>query len=229
MKGSQRPSTVGDGATDGIVRRQSTPKQPEIHPLTAATGFKRLGFALLAAIAVGAGVLLAAGYLISADAVRQQVLSEIRAVTGLNPILRGEATRLAVSLRQRQLRRRGAGRRQAAGAHRRAADRAPALFSAAARPGRDRRRGAGAADHRDRPGAERQIQLVRPDRGAGAQPDQGRAARVAAFSEMRIDNGTVVVRSDGTQGRRDADRRGIFAGLAVDLQELRRHRPLRLA
>src|SRR5476649_347955 len=92
MKGSQRPSTVGDGATDGIVRRQSTPKQPEILPLTAAIGFKRLGLALLAAIAVGAGVLVTAGYLISADAVRGQVLSEIRSVTGLNPILRGETS-----------------------------------------------------------------------------------------------------------------------------------------
>jgi AsmA protein len=92
MKGSQRPSKVGDGATDGIVRRQSTPKQPEILPLTAAIGFKRLGFALLAAFAVGIGALVTAGYLISADAVRRQVLGEIRAVTGLNPILRGEAT-----------------------------------------------------------------------------------------------------------------------------------------
>jgi len=60
--------------------------------LTAAIGLKRLGLALLAAIAVGAAVLIAAGYLISADTVRRQVLSEIRAVTGLNPILRGEAT-----------------------------------------------------------------------------------------------------------------------------------------
>jgi len=92
MKGSQRPPTVGDGATDGIVRRQSTPKQPEILTLTAAIGFKRMGFALLAAIAVGTGVLVAAGYLISADAVRRQVLSEIRTVTGLDPILRGEAS-----------------------------------------------------------------------------------------------------------------------------------------
>ena len=92
MKGSQRPSTVGDSATDGIVRRQSTPKQPEILPLTAAIGFKRLGLALLAAIAVGASVLVTAGYLISADAVRGQVLSEIRSVTGLNPILRGETS-----------------------------------------------------------------------------------------------------------------------------------------
>ena len=92
MKGSQRPRTVSDGATDGIVRRQPTLKQPEIPPLTAAIGFKRLGLALLAVIAVGAGMFVAASYLISADAVRRQVLSEIRAVTGLNPILRGEAS-----------------------------------------------------------------------------------------------------------------------------------------
>ena len=56
--------------------------------MTAAIGFKRLGLALLAVIAVGSGVLVAASYLISADAVRRQVLSEIRTVTGLNPSLR---------------------------------------------------------------------------------------------------------------------------------------------
>ena len=67
------------------------PKQPEILPLTAAIGFKRLGLALLAVIAVGSGVLVAASYLISADAVRRQVLSEIRTVTGLNPSLRGDS------------------------------------------------------------------------------------------------------------------------------------------
>jgi AsmA protein len=60
--------------------------------LTATTGFKRLGFFLLAVIAAAAGVLLTASVLISADTVRQQAMSEIRAVTGLNPILRGEAT-----------------------------------------------------------------------------------------------------------------------------------------
>jgi AsmA protein len=92
MKGSQRPPKVGDSGTDGIVRRRSTPKQPESLLLTAATGFRRLGFALLAVIAVGAGVLAAASYLISADAVRQQAMREIRAVTGLNPILRGRAS-----------------------------------------------------------------------------------------------------------------------------------------
>ena len=60
--------------------------------MTAAAGFKRLGIALLAVMAIIAGVLTAAGYLISADAARQQAMNEIRAVTGLNPNLRGPAT-----------------------------------------------------------------------------------------------------------------------------------------
>jgi AsmA protein len=57
--------------------------------LNAATGFKRLGLVLAAAFVLGGGALWLAGYLISADAVRQQVVAEIRAVTGLNPVLRG--------------------------------------------------------------------------------------------------------------------------------------------
>ncbi|MGH6665611.1 MAG: AsmA family protein [Pseudolabrys sp.] len=60
--------------------------------MTAAIGLKRLGLALLAAIVVGCGVLVAASYLIPADAVRRQVLSEIRAVAGLDLSLRGEAS-----------------------------------------------------------------------------------------------------------------------------------------
>ncbi len=60
--------------------------------MTAATGLRRLGIVLLAVIAAGAGVLTTAGYLISPDTVRRQVLSEIRAVTGLNPILGGPTT-----------------------------------------------------------------------------------------------------------------------------------------
>ncbi len=63
--------------------------------MTATTGLKRLGLLLLAVVAVGAGLLVAAKTLISADTVRAQVLSEIRAVTGLNPTLRG---RVSVSL-----------------------------------------------------------------------------------------------------------------------------------
>jgi len=60
--------------------------------LTAATGFRRLGLALLAVIALGAGALGAASLLVSPDAVRAQALSEIQAVTGLAPTLRGPTT-----------------------------------------------------------------------------------------------------------------------------------------
>jgi len=60
--------------------------------LTAATGLKRLGIILLAVIAGGLAVLTTAGYLISADTVRQQVIAEIRSVTGLEPVLRGKAS-----------------------------------------------------------------------------------------------------------------------------------------
>ena len=60
--------------------------------MTAATGLKRLGIILLAVMAGGLLVLTTAGYLISADTVRQQVLGEIRSVTGLEPVLRGKAS-----------------------------------------------------------------------------------------------------------------------------------------
>jgi AsmA protein len=51
-----------------------------------------LGFVLLAMAAAAAGVLTTAGYLISPDAVRAEVLSGIRAATGLEPVLRGKTT-----------------------------------------------------------------------------------------------------------------------------------------
>ncbi|HET7850322.1 MAG TPA: AsmA family protein [Pseudolabrys sp.] len=60
--------------------------------MIAAAGFKRLGLATAAVVAVGAGALLGANFLVSADAVRNQVKAEIRAVTGLDPVLRGKAT-----------------------------------------------------------------------------------------------------------------------------------------
>ncbi|HSL80189.1 MAG TPA: AsmA family protein, partial [Pseudolabrys sp.] len=60
--------------------------------MTAATGLKRLGIILLAVMAGGLLVLTTAGYLISADTVSQQVLGDIRGVTGLEPVLRGKAS-----------------------------------------------------------------------------------------------------------------------------------------
>jgi len=60
--------------------------------LTAATGFKRLGLAIAALVVAGTGLLLGANFFVSADAVRDEVKAEIRAVTGLDPVLRGKTT-----------------------------------------------------------------------------------------------------------------------------------------
>jgi AsmA protein len=57
--------------------------------VTAAVGIKRLGFVVVAVAAVGIGALVILPFLISADAVREAVKAEIRAVTGLDPVLRG--------------------------------------------------------------------------------------------------------------------------------------------
>src|SRR5689334_10967143 len=90
MKGSQRLSNVQPGRTPVIVRRRGIPKRPESLPLNA-TGFKRLGLALLAGFGLGGIVLAGSAILTSSENVREQALNEIRSVTGLDPVLRGEA------------------------------------------------------------------------------------------------------------------------------------------
>jgi len=57
--------------------------------VTAAVGIKRLGFVVVALAAVGIGALVILPFLMPADAVREAVKAEIRAVTGLDPVLRG--------------------------------------------------------------------------------------------------------------------------------------------
>ena len=57
--------------------------------VTAARGWKRLGFGVLAVVAVSVGALTLLPYLIPADHIRDTVRAEIRAVTGLEPVLRG--------------------------------------------------------------------------------------------------------------------------------------------
>jgi len=57
--------------------------------VTAAVGIKRLGFIVVALAAVGIGALVILPFLMSADVVREAVKAEIRAVTGLDPVLRG--------------------------------------------------------------------------------------------------------------------------------------------
>ena len=60
--------------------------------MIAAVGIKRLGFIAAALAAVGIGILVILPFLMSADAVREAVKAEIRAVTGLDPVLRGAAS-----------------------------------------------------------------------------------------------------------------------------------------
>ena len=63
--------------------------------MTAASGFKRLGYAVAGIILLGIGSLAAMSLLISSDRVRESAKAEIRSVTGLDLTLRGNA---AVSL-----------------------------------------------------------------------------------------------------------------------------------
>jgi AsmA protein len=60
--------------------------------LTAAIGIKRLGLAVAAVFAVGVGAVLILSFLMPTDRVREAVKAEIRAVTGLDPVLRGDAS-----------------------------------------------------------------------------------------------------------------------------------------
>ncbi len=57
--------------------------------MTAATGLKRLAIAIVAVVAAGVLALVGLSFLIPAAAVRDAVSAEIRAVTGLEPTLRG--------------------------------------------------------------------------------------------------------------------------------------------
>jgi AsmA protein len=60
--------------------------------VTAAVGIKRLGLAVVALALAGIGTLVILPFLMPADAVREAVKAEIRAVTGLDPVLRGGAS-----------------------------------------------------------------------------------------------------------------------------------------
>lgn len=60
--------------------------------MTAATGFKRLGYAIAAVGLAGVAALVTISFLIPADKVRAAVTAEIRAVTGLDPVLLGETS-----------------------------------------------------------------------------------------------------------------------------------------
>src|SRR5207244_4165816 len=59
---------------------------------TAPVGIKRLGLAVIAVVLVGFGAVLIIPFLMPAETVREAVKAEIRAVTGLDPVLRGGAS-----------------------------------------------------------------------------------------------------------------------------------------
>ncbi len=60
--------------------------------MTAATGFKRLGYAVAAVILLGTAAIAAMSLLISNEQVRESAKAEIRNVTGLDLSLRGDST-----------------------------------------------------------------------------------------------------------------------------------------
>ena len=63
--------------------------------MSAVAGIKRLGIAVAAFLVAGLGFLLTLSFIIPADTVREAVKSQIRSVTGLDPVLRGD---VAISL-----------------------------------------------------------------------------------------------------------------------------------
>jgi AsmA protein len=163
--------------------------------LTASAAFRRLGIVLLALATGAAGVLMTAGYLISPDTVRAEVMSGIRSATGLDPILRGKVSvslfpKGSVSFADVVL---GDPKQPALSAERLTARLRffPLLI--------------GRVEIAD-------VSLERPTISIDLEPDgrsnwsgliEGLARNqkpnaqrsVAAFSEMRIDNGTVVLRN----------------------------------
>src|SRR3982074_1071124 len=88
------PSGLRDcGFDTPRYRRRASPRKPrERRVVTAAVGIKRLGLAVLALAVIGVGALVILPFLMPADAVREAVQAEIRAVTGLDPVLRGGAS-----------------------------------------------------------------------------------------------------------------------------------------
>ena len=60
--------------------------------MTAVIGIRRLGLAVAALAVAGFGALVIFSFLMPAETVREAVKAEIRAVTGLDPVLRGGAS-----------------------------------------------------------------------------------------------------------------------------------------
>jgi len=61
-----------------------------MRPLTAASGLKRLAIAVAGLVAAAFVVLIALSFLVQAASVRESVRAEIKAVSGLEPMLGDE-------------------------------------------------------------------------------------------------------------------------------------------
>lgn len=154
---------------------------------------------LLAVIAAAAGVLTTAGYLISPDTVRGEVLDGIRSATGLDPIMRGKATvslfpKGSVSFADVVL---GDADRPALTAEKLTARLRffPLLIGRVEVADVSLERPTIAIDI-DADGKSNWSVLI-DALAHGKKPSEART--VAAFSEMRIDNGTIILRNQATK------------------------------
>lgn len=154
---------------------------------------------LLAVIAAAAGVLTTAGYLISPDTVRGEVLDGIRSATGLDPIMRGKATvslfpKGSVSFSDVVL---GDADRPALTAEKLTARLRffPLLIGRVEVADVSLERPTIAIDI-DADGKSNWSVLI-DALAHGKKPSEART--VAAFSEMRIDNGTIILRNQATK------------------------------
>jgi AsmA protein len=157
-----------------------------------------LGIVLLALIAAAAGILTTAGYLISPDTVRSEVLAGIRSATGLDPIMRGKATvslfpNGSVSFADVAL---GDVNRPALTAERLTARLRffPLLIGRVEVADVSLERPTIAVDI-DADGKSNWSTLI-DALARSKKPNEART--VAAFSEMRIDNGTIILRNQAT-------------------------------
>ena len=89
-KATQMPGRFAPDMPLGIVDRPHTKRK--MRPVTAATGLKRLAIAAAGVIAAAFVTLVALSFLIPATAVRDAVRAEIHAVTGLDPSLGDEVS-----------------------------------------------------------------------------------------------------------------------------------------
>ncbi len=198
--------------------------------LTMAQGMKRLGMPIAAFLGLALIGLIGTSWFLNRDALRQAVEAQIRAVTGLDLVVKGEIEVSVfpgsyVSFHDVGLKGGAHHRPRAAG---RRADREFAAAAAVAAAVRDRRRHDAASAYPCGPRRQRREQLdaVRRDHRAHHEarrrepgvvlgnPDPGRRARLRGRRQPRL---------------RAARRHRPVAGLAVDLALVCRDRAVRLA